>query len=286
MPSRILPLIPSDSEMQRLSEKSLRLLEFDKAASAVKTVRERAVMREDALLASIQYSSLMEGDQLVGAPMDIGALIRGEGLLKAYTLVTSSEVCTSAPHSLDSILFAHASWLRATMECCESRTDFPIGCLIAGSPGALRSCDVTVGRHVAPEPDVLRAMIKKTEDSSRWLRNKHHLLVTLFAHHHRFLWMHPFEDGNGRIARMLLEAGMGGLGISGMWSMSKALYRHQDEFYRLLAQADQPRRGDLDGRGNLTHSGLVALIDFMLDRASEAAREALDSSYVRPPLGR
>ncbi|MDU8350511.1 Fic family protein [Pseudomonas syringae pv. actinidiae] len=264
--------------MQRLSQKAKSLLDFDERESAVRSSRERAILREDALLASIQYSSLMEGDQLAGAPLDLAAQIRGEGLLKAYVIVKSSAACTSAPYSLESVLLAHASWLDATASCADRRSAFPALSLISGKSGVLRSRDVVVGKHVAPEPGVIRSMIKRAEDSSRWLNSKPDKLIALLAHHHRFLWIHPFEDGNGRIARMLLETGMEGLGLSGMWSMSKALSRHQDEFYRLLSQADQPRRGDLDGRGNLTHSGLVSLIDFMIDCATEAAADALGSS--------
>jgi len=40
--------------------------------------------------------------------------------------------------------------------------------------------------------------------------------------------------------------------------------RKQDEYYRQLRAADQPRRGDLDGRGQLTQAGLFGFVEFML----------------------
>ena len=38
-----------------------------------------------------------------------------------------------------------------------------------------------------------------------------------------------------------------------------------DRYYACLAAADEPRRGDLDGRGNLSEAALVAWIDYVLD---------------------
>jgi len=68
--------------------------------------------------------------------------------------------------------------------------------------------------------------------------------------HHRLLWMHPFQDGNGRIARMmsyaiLLET----LDTGGIWSVAHGLARHEGEYKQKLMECDRQRRNDLDGRG-------------------------------------
>jgi Fic family protein len=83
-------------------------------------------------------------------------------------------------------------------------------------------------------------------------------VIAVAATHHRFLWIHPFLDGNGRVARlmshaMLLEIGIG----SALWSVSRGLARNSADYKRLLMAADEPRRNDLDGCGALSHEALI-----------------------------
>ena len=47
--------------------------------------------------------------------------------------------------------------------------------------------------------------------------------------------------------------------------MSRGLARRVDEYKALLAAADQPRRGDLDGRGTLSQSALEDFCRFFLE---------------------
>ncbi|RZI98810.1 MAG: Fic family protein, partial [Rubrivivax sp.] len=51
----------------------------------------------------------------------------------------------------------------------------------------------------------------------------------------------------------------------GLWSPLRGFARSTDRYYTLLAEADAARRGDLDGRGNLSEQALVAWIDYVLD---------------------
>jgi len=59
------------------------------------------------------------------------------------------------------------------------------------------------------------------------------------AAHHRLLWIHPFLDGNGRVARlmsyaMLLDA----LDTGGAWSIARGLARNVGVYKSHLAQCD------------------------------------------------
>ncbi len=68
--------------------------------------------------------------------------------------------------------------------------------------------------------------------------------------HHRLLWIHPFLDGNGRVARlmsyaMLLET----LDTGGVWSIARGLARNESTYKSKLMACDTHRRNDLDGRG-------------------------------------
>ena len=81
---------------------------------------------------------------------------------------------------------------------------------------------------------------------------------------HRFNYIHPFPDGNGRVSRLMSHAMalQAGIGAHGLWSISRGLARGPEsrgEYKRMMDHADMPRQGDLDGRGNLS---LRALDEF------------------------
>lgn len=133
-------------------------------------------------------------------------------------------------------------------------------------PGELRQHHVRVGRHVAPEPDALpRLMARFAAFYGGGQHSKLQRLIAVGAAHHRLSWIHPFMDGNGRVARMFSHAMLRELGVgSGLWSISRGLARANDEYRQLLMAADAPRQGDRDGRGNLTESGLLRFCVFFL----------------------
>ena len=51
----------------------------------------------------------------------------------------------------------------------------------------------------------------------------------------------------------------------GLWSPLRAFARSEDRYKACLQAADENRRGDLDGRGNLTAQGLIEWIAYALD---------------------
>jgi Fic family protein len=82
-------------------------------------------------------------------------------------------------------------------------------------------------------------------------------VIAVAASHHRLPWMHPFLDGNGRVMRLFSHDWLRKLGIgSELWAMSRGLARNIEQYKAHLMAADEPRRGDLDGRGGLTQAGL------------------------------
>jgi Fic family protein len=93
------------------------------------------------------------------------------------------------------------------------------------------------------------------------------------AAHYRFLWIHPFLDGNGRVARLMSHALLKRLGIgTSLWSVARGLAREKRQYKNLLIQADGPREEDRDGRGNLTQRGLIEFSRFFLERAIDQVR--------------
>ena len=153
-------------------------------------------------------------------------------------------------------------------------------------PGQLRSRTVAVGRHVAPAPEDLPAFMLRFEEAFDAARlTKSRQVIAVAAAHHRFLWIHPFLDGNGRVARLMSHALLLDIGIgSALWSVSRGLARNSGDYKRLLMAADEPRRSDLDGRGALSHEALIDFCRFFLETCLDQVRymrELLDASELQ-----
>lgn len=77
--------------------------------------------------------------------------------------------------------------------------------------------------------------------------------------------MHPFLDGNGRVARLMSHAQLLELLDTGaLWSVARGLARNAQEYKTLLADCDNVRRNDLDGRGTLSEEALGTFTEFFL----------------------
>ncbi|MDD5329719.1 MAG: Fic family protein [Sulfuricella sp.] len=131
-------------------------------------------------------------------------------------------------------------------------------------PGELRDRDVEVGNHVAISPPALPRFLKRFEEVYGALGKTAAILATAAAHH-RLAWIHPFLDGNGRVARLMSHAMLlDALDTGGIWSISRGLARNVQAYKRHLAACDLPRRNDLDGRGSLSEESLAEFTHFFL----------------------
>lgn len=140
-------------------------------------------------------------------------------------------------------------------------------------PGSLRGREVQVGQHVAPTFKSLPALLGRWGEFYGGIRRGEAALLALAAAHQRLGWIHPFVDGNGRVMRLHTHAVLSALGYTnGLWSPLRGFARNVDQYYLRLAEADMPRKGDLDGRGNLSEEGLAAWIDYVLDICLDQVR--------------
>lgn len=147
-------------------------------------------------------------------------------------------------------------------------------------PGALRRRDVKVGNHIAMSPGAVPRFMQRFEAVYEGLGKTEWILATAAAHH-RLLWIHPFTDGNGRVARLVSHAMLSdALDTSAVWSVARGLARNVETYKRLLAQCDLTRRNDLDGRGNLSEEALAEFTRFFLETCIDQV--AFMESLVEP----
>ena len=131
-------------------------------------------------------------------------------------------------------------------------------------PGAFRDRDVAVGRHVPVSAGAVPRFLERFERVYS-APGKTDTIVSTAAAHHRLLWIHPFLDGNGRVARLMSHATLlEALDTGGVWSVARGLARNVDAYKSHLAACDRTRRNDLDGRGHLSEETLAAFTRFFL----------------------
>ena len=132
-------------------------------------------------------------------------------------------------------------------------------------PGVWREVGVKVGQHIPPDPLSLSLFMDEWNAGYAAARAGESALIALMAAHHRFTWIHPFLDGNGRTARLHTHIGLSSLGLTqGLWSPMRGLAREQESYYAHLIKADGDRQGDYDGRGVLSEKGLIEFIEFFM----------------------
>jgi len=133
-------------------------------------------------------------------------------------------------------------------------------------PGVLRDCEVSVGVHAAPSHKAIGNMLERWGGFYGAVRRGEMQIAAAAASHHRLAWIHPFRDGNGRVARLYTDACFRRLPLHGygLWNVSRGLARKKADYMAALSWADAPRRNDYDGRGNLSNETLVAFCRFFL----------------------
>lgn len=112
------------------------------------------------------------------------------------------------------------------------------------TPGAYRSWNVKISKstHIPPDcihvqshmDDFLKFINEKTPD-------KYDLLKTAIAHH-RFTWIHPFGNGNGRVVRLLTYALLIKYGFNvkngKILNPTAVFCNDRDLYYKKLSEAD------------------------------------------------
>jgi len=74
------------------------------------------------------------------------------------------------------------------------------------NPGGYKKKPNKVWKHIAPEPTYIESYMQELEEFiNKDIGKKYELIYTAIAHH-RFVWIHPFDNGNWRVVRLLTYA--------------------------------------------------------------------------------
>lgn len=283
-PHQFEPLLPSEAKLEPLLE---RASDLSRAATALAASASGAATDDlRTLLRSMNsyYSNRIEGEHT--RPSDIeralqqdfsenADLARKQRLAVAHIRVEAlceAEIDGSTHgedvaqklkwlYSTDALRSIHAHLFEGLSE-----DDLKIADGTVLTPGQLRKRGVAVGIHEAPVAKSLPAFLQRWSEYYGGVRRGEAAIVAAAASHHRLGWVHPFMDGNGRVMRLHTHLVLHALGLtSGLWSPLRGFARTEAKYKALLRAADEHRRGDLDGRGNLTEQGLVDWIGYVLD---------------------
>lgn len=277
-PALMEPLLPEEGN------RILEDLAIELVASAAKLAGKLApetVQTVSALVRSMNcyYSNLIEGHNT--HPAEIELALRGEyakdptrrnlqleafAHIEVQAAIDTQDLAPSEVFSSNYIRLLHREFCkRLPPELLESR-DPKSDRKAVVMPGEWRTNEVVVGNHLAPVarelPKFLEYFDKRYNPTSLSAVMR---VLAVPASHHRLLWIHPFLDGNGRVARIFSHALLKSLKIgSGLWSISRGLARNVGDYKAALGAADDWRVTDLDGRGSLSQSGLNKFCEFFL----------------------
>jgi Fic family protein len=230
------------------------------------------------------YSNLIEGHRT--RPRDIEAAIRKDfstnpaqrslQIQHIAHMEVQAEMESRLPSmaagdvcSVDFLCWLHGEFYRRLPDEFRKHTDEK-GKTYEVKPGEIRQGEVSVGRHMAPSSKKLGEFLKRfAEFYGPLVTAEPGSLIAAAAAHHRLTWIHPFLDGNGRVARLFTHAWFikAGVDSNGLWTISRGLARRNADYQASLANADEKRVNDYDGRGYLSQRYLGEFCQFFLGTA-------------------
>lgn len=273
------PMLPSDPESE-LSDAAFELVARASALAGQVPGRVREAIGDLVRSMNCYYSNLIEGHDT--HPRDIERALAGdysqdprrrELQLEAHAhidlqrAIDMGEDPTVAPTSAEYLRWLHERFCSRLPEELLVVENPSTGERVRMTPGEFRTGGVAVGRHIPPGVGELSQFLRRFEEAYTPPRLSRGLaILAVAAAHHRFLWIHPFYDGNGRVARLMSHAMLVRCGVdSSLWSASRGLARNVARYRAALARADETRHGDVDGRGALSDTALREFTRFFLD---------------------
>lgn len=274
-PSQMEPLLPADHRLGPLLERAHDLIRQSERLAGWSQAGALPGLRRLLRAMNSYYSNKIEGQHTL--PLDIEQALRNDyaqdaDLARRQRLALAHMATEAQLEQRWAHWSTHEVWAPQTVADIHQDlfARLPATDLTAAGdeplvPGQWRTKEVSVGRHAAPVAAQIPVFLARWSLVYSGVRRGEMQLVAMAAAHHRLAWIHPFRDGNGRVARLHSHLVLGQLGLTnGLWSPLRGFARTQSDYYAHLAGADEPRAGDLDGRGNLTEGGLLRWTDYVL----------------------
>ena len=197
---------------------------------------------ENNTLSLEQVTAVVEGKHVIAPPKD---LLEVQNAIKVYEDINSFD-----PLSVDDLLRAHKELMGGLVP--------EAGRLRSGNVGIFKGDKlIHAGTPAKYVPSVLA-------DLFSWLAaGEVHPLVTSCVFHYEFEFIHPFQDGNGRMGRLWQTLILSRWNALFAWLPVETLVKErQEEYYDALAGSDE--------QGDSTR-----FIEFMLGMISQALDDAL-----------
>jgi Fic family protein len=120
-----------------------------------------------------------------------------------------------------------------------------------------RSGMVYVGRHVPQVPEQINSSMNTLYKFLNYNMQKEYMLIRAFIAHFYFVYIHPFCDGNGRVARVLTQKVLFKSGLRHIYKLplSDIILQHRMLYYNTLASSEKSKNGILN---------ITPFIEFML----------------------
>jgi Fic family protein len=135
------------------------------------------------------------------------------------------------------------------------------------TPGVYRQSSVRIkgSDHVPPPSDDIQWYMDELFDFINKEDEPKYDLLKIAISHHRFVWIHPFSNGNGRAVRLFTYAALVKAGfqvnLGRIINPSAIFCSDRNDYYRHLAQADSGKREDILKWCQYVLSGLKSEID-------------------------
>jgi Fic family protein len=150
------------------------------------------------------------------------------------------------------------------------------------SPGVYRKVNLKINKslHIPPEWLTIDNYMNELFDFVNKEDSPKYDLLKMAIAHHRFVWIHPFGNGNGRTVRlftyaMLVKSGFN-VNIGRIINPTAVFCSNRNDYYNYLSEADKG-----------TESGLIAWIEYVLKGLKdeiEKIDKLLDYDYLRKEI--
>lgn len=236
-----------------------------------------------------EVAEIINGD-LPAYATRIAELQQIKNMVEAFNMVARDEIFGSAPPlSLERLNRYHKVVLNGLGEGSNGKA----------AVGALREHRVEVGRYLAPPPEACETLVEQFCD---WLNTDDkpsdeldgydvaRSIIKALVAHVSFAWIHPYGDGNGRMARLiehliLLRAGLPEACTHVLsYFYSKTRLQYYDELQRSHGEYDNgayPPVGELRGFIEYALEGFVDELSDMLMDIGSMQVQAIWRDHIR-----